>query len=103
MANKDDDEKEKSIPDSVTETITFEAHMTPAMIGREMEKIAKCTNFLVGRMLLGAAFGSAGAAHPLAQQIIQCAVAAGSIAASIIPQNNILLPGQQQMRPGGRA
>lgn len=97
------DDNHTPIPDSITESITIEAHMTPAMIGREMEKVARLMNFLVGKMLLAASFGSAGAAHPLAQQIIQTAVAAGTIAASIQPQNNVIVPGQQVPRPLGRA
>lgn len=94
----------KSALKSMSETITFDEHMTPAQVGREVEKVAKLMNFLVGKMLLAAAFQSAGAAHPLAQQLIQCAAAAGSVAAAMTPQNQIQLAGQIPPMPGmGRA
>lgn len=87
-------------PGDVVETIAVREHMGPGEVADVLEKVARICNALAGRTLLGGAFQGAGAAHPIAQQIIQCAVASGAAAANINEQRRQLFVPGQPVRAG---
>jgi hypothetical protein len=90
-------------PLDIEVTIRVPEHMGPGEVSDVLEKVARVTNALAGRMLLGGAFQGAGAAHPVAQQIIQCAAAAAAAAANLNEQRKqVFVPGGITPR-GGRA
>lgn len=99
---EDANDKDPAMPGDITFTISAKEHMNPGDVADTLEKIAKVTSALLGRMLIANAFQNAGAAHPIAQQMFQCAGTASAAAMGINEQRRQLFsPG---MMPGrGRA
>lgn len=75
---------EENVDDgTVREEIVVPEHATPSQMATVMAKIARVANAMAGRAIIGGAFGGAGCASPMAQQMIQCAASAGTAAAML--------------------
>lgn len=93
---------EDTVSKDLTITLIAKEHAGPGEIADNLEKMAKVLNVMLGRMLAGGAFQNAGAAHPIAQQMFQCAATASAAAAGIQDQRrSLFLPGMPQR--AGRA